>query len=151
MSISNKLTERQVAAYSLSLALQRYAKWVSSLRSAAPCSLAAADEDVRLVLDLRDKHFRLLARQIDDLILGHQRLREALGAAASYTCCQNPREGGHVAGSAHQAEVICRLLTLVVKYLAAAPAATAGVRFRREANALPQPGLAHTTGTRSAT
>jgi hypothetical protein len=124
---------RHAAAYSLCRALHRYASWINSLKSAGPCSLAAADQYIREILGLRDQHFRRLARQIDDLVLGHQRLREALGPSVVYTNCQTSGEVNHFPASESQVLLINRLLSLAAKYLATSPALSGGVLIRTNA------------------
>ena len=146
MREDNNTNTRQLAAYSLSLSVNRYAKWLGSLQSAVPCSLSAADHDIRLISNLRDQHFRRIARHIDDLILGHQRLREALGGEVQYTNCPGSREVDHVAPGAYQTQVVNRLLSIVSKYLAASPGPTAGVLVLREViSNLPRPAHAATS------
>ena len=127
MSEAENTNARQVAAYSLTLALHGYADWVSSLGSAMPSRRSAAHHDIRLILDLRDQHSRRIARHIDDLMLGHQRLREAMGGGAAYTDGQSSGEIDRTAQAASQTFAVKRLLSVVkTYYLTASPAPTAG-------------------------
>lgn len=135
MSEANKTNSKQVAAISLKVALRRYADWVGSLESVMPSRLSAAHQDIRLILDLRDQQYHPLARHIDDLILGHQRLGEAMGGGAPYTNCRSSGEIGRLAQAANQASVVNRLLSMVDRHLPASPAPRAGVLAGREINA----------------
>ena len=111
MPNSRKGDTQRVATYSLLLSLHRYAKWVSSLRSAKPASLSAAERDIRLIVALRDEHFHGISSQVDELKQEHYELQKAL-AARSPSC---------LARSTGQAEVVNRLTSTVERFLQAAP------------------------------
>ena len=96
--------------------MHRYAKWVSSLQSAQPSSLPAAEREVRLIMAMRDQHSRVISCQIDELAQRHQRLGEAL-AGRGFKDSQSLREVDRLGLSASQAEAVNRLVSMVEKYL----------------------------------
>jgi len=137
MGEAGKIESWQAEAYSLLLALHRYAKWLSSLRSAKPSSVSAADREIRLILILRDEHFPTLSRQVGELAYGHRQVKEALAGRGTFGNSQAPADGDHLGRGARQAEVVNRVVSMVEKYLNPAPSLQQdGMAARREVAAL---------------